>query len=601
MTIVINKTDGTVLTTIADGAVDTSTTNLALIGRLYRNYGELVNENFVKLLENFASNSSPSTPQVGQLWYDKANHILKVFRSTGFASLASASASSSAPGSPVTCDLWFDTVNAQLKFYDGTAWQVVAPGYTAAQTKSGLFVETVTDNTSAPHVVLKYYVQNTVIAIWSKDTSWIPQTSISGFTTIAPGLTLASDFSGKFHGTADNSTLFNTLNSTQMMRTDVNTSTTGTLAVLNDSGISIGANGNLTVSVSQPNVHYTVNGTGVVKTFMGSGNVLASILTATGQYQFLNGTAAAPVLSFQSEDDMSLVSDTGIYLSATNTLAIATGGANSVTISPTTITGQGNLIITGNITSGGRVTTPALIVSNDTTLGSAGDDNVFMNASTLAAPNSLTVTNGGGDYALLIESNDVQVKNDLIVNNIIPESGQLGVAGNIAAEGGFAASTSLTIGTSGHFGTNLTVVGNLIVGGTVIGGGGLLTVDSAGRLTFNSGIASGYNATGDISLGIDNYIRARNTSKFWAIFDGTIGGLAIYDSQHIDTITRVTSQHWTFGFETPITLASSFQAIAGPYNIRIANVSAAPNEGDTSINITADTETSFMSIIMFAG
>ncbi len=67
MTVTINKTDGTVLTTIADGAVDTSSTNIALIGRLYKNYGELINENMVKLLENFASTSSPSTPIIGQI------------------------------------------------------------------------------------------------------------------------------------------------------------------------------------------------------------------------------------------------------------------------------------------------------------------------------------------------------------------------------------------------------------------------------------------------------------------------------------------------------------------------------------------------------
>ena len=47
----INNTRGTILTTINDGVVD-STTTVSLPGRQYQNYGELVNENFIKLLEN---------------------------------------------------------------------------------------------------------------------------------------------------------------------------------------------------------------------------------------------------------------------------------------------------------------------------------------------------------------------------------------------------------------------------------------------------------------------------------------------------------------------------------------------------------------------
>ena len=57
MTYTINKTDGNELTKIPDGTLDTSTTALTLIGRNSTSFGESVNENFVKLLENFASTS----------------------------------------------------------------------------------------------------------------------------------------------------------------------------------------------------------------------------------------------------------------------------------------------------------------------------------------------------------------------------------------------------------------------------------------------------------------------------------------------------------------------------------------------------------------
>ena len=48
----INRYNGTVVTTVADGTVDT-TTDLKLIGKNYAGYGEIQNENFLFLLENF--------------------------------------------------------------------------------------------------------------------------------------------------------------------------------------------------------------------------------------------------------------------------------------------------------------------------------------------------------------------------------------------------------------------------------------------------------------------------------------------------------------------------------------------------------------------
>lgn len=53
---------------INDGTIDTST-SLNLLGRGKTNYGKPIAENFVRLLENFASNTPPSNPITGQLWY----------------------------------------------------------------------------------------------------------------------------------------------------------------------------------------------------------------------------------------------------------------------------------------------------------------------------------------------------------------------------------------------------------------------------------------------------------------------------------------------------------------------------------------------------
>ena len=78
MAYTIVKSDGTVLTTIADGTINTTSTTLGLPGRNYAGYGQSLDTNFTHLLENFADGNVPSNPIRGQLWYDTNNSILKV-------------------------------------------------------------------------------------------------------------------------------------------------------------------------------------------------------------------------------------------------------------------------------------------------------------------------------------------------------------------------------------------------------------------------------------------------------------------------------------------------------------------------------------------
>ena len=158
MSTTINKTNGTVLVSIADGAIDTAATDLTLIGKLYRNYGEVVNENFVKLVENFANSVSPPEAIEGQLWYDTTNKNIKVYRNTGFVALSTLTNSSSEPTSPRLGDFWWDTVESQLMFYNNTSWIAISPGYSLAQGTSGAIVETIQDTVSVSHVVTKIYI-----------------------------------------------------------------------------------------------------------------------------------------------------------------------------------------------------------------------------------------------------------------------------------------------------------------------------------------------------------------------------------------------------------------------------------------------------------
>lgn len=83
MAYTIIKSDGTVLTTIADGTINTTSTSLGLPGKNYAGYGQTLDTNFVHQLENFADSSPPSNPLKGQLWFDTNVNELKVCPSDG--------------------------------------------------------------------------------------------------------------------------------------------------------------------------------------------------------------------------------------------------------------------------------------------------------------------------------------------------------------------------------------------------------------------------------------------------------------------------------------------------------------------------------------
>lgn len=83
MAYTIVKSDGTVLTTIADGTINTTSTSLGLPGRNYAGYGQTIDTNFVHQIENFADSTPPSNPLRGQLWFNTNNSTLYVCPTDG--------------------------------------------------------------------------------------------------------------------------------------------------------------------------------------------------------------------------------------------------------------------------------------------------------------------------------------------------------------------------------------------------------------------------------------------------------------------------------------------------------------------------------------
>jgi len=83
MAYTIVKSNGTVLTTIADGTINTTSTSLGLPGRNYPGYGQPMDENFVWLTENFANATPPANPLTGQLWYNTNNQTMYICPTDG--------------------------------------------------------------------------------------------------------------------------------------------------------------------------------------------------------------------------------------------------------------------------------------------------------------------------------------------------------------------------------------------------------------------------------------------------------------------------------------------------------------------------------------
>lgn len=127
MTYRITTSDGTLLAEITTGMIDQLTTSLTLIGNNYSGYGEFLNENFVKLLENFANTTEPTNPIKGQVWFDSSQSVLKVYDGSVFKAASGPIVSNTKPINVVAGDIWIDTLNNKLWFYDGLDFILVGP------------------------------------------------------------------------------------------------------------------------------------------------------------------------------------------------------------------------------------------------------------------------------------------------------------------------------------------------------------------------------------------------------------------------------------------------------------------------------------------
>jgi len=355
MAYTINKTDGTVLTTIVDATLD-ETTNLGLPGKGYNNYGEIQNENYVKLLENFAevTADAPSKPLLGQLFFDRTLDQMQVYDGTQFKAVAGTIISSTEPTFGAQGDLWFSTGTTQVYVYTGSIWQLVGPQGALA---TGAVSDTIIDTTGTAQDVVKLLVDNNLVGIVS-DLEFTPQTTLAGYTTVKKGITLGTNITdNKFQGTATDTDALGGIAAANYLRSNVADTMTGTLTISNDASLILGADNDIVFSQagsdftmsntsSDGDIIIRVNDGGVTTTAMTIDGATSSVdiannLTVDGTTTTVTMSATTSIASptiktniIQSDDSSEVIVDDGLIVkgnvTATNLIGNITTSSSSV-------------------------------------------------------------------------------------------------------------------------------------------------------------------------------------------------------------------------------------------------------------------------------
>jgi hypothetical protein len=288
MAYAIDRYNNTLLTTVEDGTVD-QTTDLKFIGKNYAGYGEIQNENFLFLLENFSGANQPARPISGQVWFDSGTSKLKFYDGTQWRTTGGAEIGSTEPTGLANGDFWWDSGNDQLYVYNGTSFVLIGP-QNAGEGVTQMTSLEVLDTTSATRGIIASVIEDETIFVVSptqfdlnaSQTALISQ----GFDRINKGVTLrntklatagVTSTTDRFHGTATNAEKLGGVIAANFVQTGgASTVFTSTIEAQTDDGILIGASQDFQFKID-------TNGfDGVIQNTTNSGDVKLKITSGAG-------------------------------------------------------------------------------------------------------------------------------------------------------------------------------------------------------------------------------------------------------------------------------------------------------------------------------
>ena len=270
--------------TVFDNTSSTDT-SLTFPGRNVTGYGQIIAENFLSLLENFASTNQPVNPVEGQLWYDSTGgtQTLKIWDNTAWKAASGIQKGVSQPSVETSKvgELWVDTTNQQLRIFTGTRWILVGPVESSVGgLRYGPVIEKISDSDNVDRFVLTFYIADTPVIIFSKD-SFTPKTLITGFNLIKAGINInapatsgeIANFVGGFlpilNGTAKNAEALSIggveVAAGNFLRKDTVNTTNFEIKIKNNNGISIGADETfkLSTTTTSSNIYNSATGSSI--------------------------------------------------------------------------------------------------------------------------------------------------------------------------------------------------------------------------------------------------------------------------------------------------------------------------------------------------